>query len=226
MSALAKWATERTDRDTFGPKVAEVASALGIDLLPWQRQVVDTALEHVDGRLVYRDVGVAVPRQAGKSDADCSPSSFGGSWLPAVWPYTGRKAALPPVKKLIDDWWPVISLTRPCRGTSTCLGRRAGGAAAPFRLDLSVSFHPTRPAHGQTLNLAVDGRGVGGRAAVEQAVGRRFDEAKRPDLANIHGGHGPAVWWRGKVESGVRPWRRAARAAWRISSGALDLAPT
>jgi hypothetical protein len=56
-------------RATYGPKVAEVAALLGKPLMPWQRQVVDVALE-VDpntGRLAYREVIVTVPRQAGKS---------------------------------------------------------------------------------------------------------------------------------------------------------------
>src|ERR671910_3063351 len=63
----ARWATKRTRRATYGRKVAEVAEALGIELLPWQRQVADVALEHVRGRLAYRDVVVSVPRQSGKS---------------------------------------------------------------------------------------------------------------------------------------------------------------
>src|SRR5215204_2789909 len=63
----ARWATRRTRRATYGRKAAEVAEVLGIELLPWQRQVVDVALENERGQLVYRDVVVSVPRQAGKS---------------------------------------------------------------------------------------------------------------------------------------------------------------
>jgi hypothetical protein len=47
----ARWATRRTRRATYGGKVAEVAAALGLKLLPWQRQVAEVALEHVQGRL-------------------------------------------------------------------------------------------------------------------------------------------------------------------------------
>jgi len=37
--------------------VALIAEKLGTPLMPWQRHVVDVALEHdADGRLVYRDV--------------------------------------------------------------------------------------------------------------------------------------------------------------------------
>ena len=67
MSAEPRWATERTDRDTFGPLVVEVAKQMGYDPMPWQTHVLDVALEHVDGRLVYRDVVVSVPRQRPKT---------------------------------------------------------------------------------------------------------------------------------------------------------------
>ncbi len=57
------------DRPTLGPKVAEVAATLGTPLMPWQRHVVDVALE-VDpatGLLAYREIVVLVPRQSGKT---------------------------------------------------------------------------------------------------------------------------------------------------------------
>src|SRR4029453_9169634 len=63
----ARWATRRTRRATYGRQAAEVAEALGLELLPWQRQVLNVALEHVRGRLSYRDVIISVPRQSGKS---------------------------------------------------------------------------------------------------------------------------------------------------------------
>lgn len=59
----------RPDRPTLGPRVAEVAERLGTPLMPWQRHVADIALE-VDpatGLLVYREVGLTVPRQSGKT---------------------------------------------------------------------------------------------------------------------------------------------------------------
>lgn len=46
-----------------------MAEKLGTPLMPWQRQVADAALE-IDpdtGRLVYREVGLTVPRQSGKT---------------------------------------------------------------------------------------------------------------------------------------------------------------
>lgn len=63
------WGTARTDRPTHGAKAAHVARALGLELMPWQQHVLDVALEFdpVTGRLAYREVGLSVPRQSGKS---------------------------------------------------------------------------------------------------------------------------------------------------------------
>ena len=68
-SCRPRWATERTSRPSHGGEVAAVAKMLGIVLMPWQRHVLDVALEFdpASGLLVYRDVTVTVPRQAGKT---------------------------------------------------------------------------------------------------------------------------------------------------------------
>jgi phage terminase large subunit-like protein len=54
---------------SHGPRAAQIAQLMGLDLMPWQRQVLDTALEiNPDtGRLAYREVRLTVPRQQGKS---------------------------------------------------------------------------------------------------------------------------------------------------------------
>ena len=54
-SCVPRLATTRTDRQTRGPEVAKIAELLGTPFMPWQQQVVDTALEVDDnGQLVYR----------------------------------------------------------------------------------------------------------------------------------------------------------------------------
>src|SRR5215203_4290365 len=56
-------------RPTYGPRVGQVAQLLGKPLMPWQQHVADTALEidPATGLLVYREVVLTVPRQAGKT---------------------------------------------------------------------------------------------------------------------------------------------------------------
>ena len=111
VTASPRWATERTDRETYGGTVAEVAAVLGIELMPWQRRVLDVALEHEGGRLAYRDVVVTVPRQSGKSTL----------LLPViVWRMLaarstliyGAQSRLAARQKLLDDLLPILARSR------------------------------------------------------------------------------------------------------------------
>lgn len=68
-----RFATPRNlDRLTLGPRVAEVADALGTPLMPWQRQVADVLMEldPKTGLLFYREGVIVVPRQSGKTTLD------------------------------------------------------------------------------------------------------------------------------------------------------------
>lgn len=69
MTAVASLATRRRpERRTRGGEVARISRLLGAELMPWQQQVADVALEvDDDGRLCYREVVVSVPRQSGKT---------------------------------------------------------------------------------------------------------------------------------------------------------------
>jgi hypothetical protein len=65
-----RYATSRNlDHPTLGPAVGKVARLLGKPFMPWQQHVADVVME-VDpatGLLVYRDWGLTVPRQSGKT---------------------------------------------------------------------------------------------------------------------------------------------------------------
>jgi Phage Terminase len=64
-----RFATLRSSRQSLGGRVDQVAGLLGQPLMPWQRDVLDVALE-VDpetGLLAYREVVLTVPRQSGKT---------------------------------------------------------------------------------------------------------------------------------------------------------------
>ncbi|MFJ8804201.1 terminase [Streptomyces sp. NPDC102487] len=65
-----RWGTpRRPEFPTLGGKVAKVMQLLGFTPMPWQRYVWDVALEvdPVTGLFCYRDVGLSVPRQQGKT---------------------------------------------------------------------------------------------------------------------------------------------------------------
>lgn len=66
-----RYMTPRTpDRPTLGPRVAEIAAALGKPFLPWQREAADVAyeLDPETGYLVYSECDLIVMRQNGKSE--------------------------------------------------------------------------------------------------------------------------------------------------------------
>ncbi|MEV3852742.1 phage terminase large subunit family protein [Streptomyces sp. NPDC050095] len=69
MGAPARYATPRDlAYRTYGGKVAKIATAMGMPLMPWQRQVADVASEvDDDGRYRYPVVVLTVPRQSGKT---------------------------------------------------------------------------------------------------------------------------------------------------------------
>ncbi len=65
------WGTPRNfERPTLGPKAAKIMQALGCEPMPWQRYVLDVALEldPETGTLAHRKVGLSVPRQQGKTE--------------------------------------------------------------------------------------------------------------------------------------------------------------
>lgn len=69
-SCLPRYATpRRVDRPTLGPAVGAAAKLLGKPLFPWQQQVADVVMEldPATGLLVYREWGLTVPRQSGKT---------------------------------------------------------------------------------------------------------------------------------------------------------------
>lgn len=71
-----RWATPRTpERVTLGERAALLAERLGIELMPWQRLVLEVGLElewsdrHELWLPAYPEVTVTVPRQSGKTTA-------------------------------------------------------------------------------------------------------------------------------------------------------------
>lgn len=99
-------ATARTDRPTFGPALAAVADKLGMPPMPWQAMVADAALEHLDGRLVYRDVVVSIPRQSGKTSLIFALIIWRMLSAPSQRIAYGAQTRLACRGKLLDDWWP------------------------------------------------------------------------------------------------------------------------
>ena len=111
MTCPPRYGTPRnSDRPTLGPRVAQVAAALGQQFMPWQRHVADVALE-VDpdtGLLAYRRVDLVVPRRSGKTTLDLAvmvhrARAWAGQWV--VFTSSSRNHAR---KKLVEEHIPTL----------------------------------------------------------------------------------------------------------------------
>lgn len=105
-----RYATARSpERETLGRAAVRVAQVLGRPLMPWQRRVVDVALEvNAAGRLVYGDVVLTVPRQSGKSYLLLVLQLTRGLLEPRSSIVYSAQSALDARKKLADDWLPMV----------------------------------------------------------------------------------------------------------------------
>jgi phage terminase large subunit-like protein len=198
------YASPATDRPTYGPALAAVGEALGIELMPWQRHVADVALERDDrGRLAYREVIVSVPRQSGKSTLLLLLLLWRLLSAPGQRAIYAAQNRLSARNRLFDTWYPKIRRS-PLRDTFT-LGRATGAEAlrAANGSLLTLLSSEESGGHGEVLDLAVLDEAWALTAAAEQST--------RPAMATRRGaqvwcvstaGTERSVFWRSKVDAG------------------------
>jgi phage terminase large subunit-like protein len=133
-----------------------VAKVLGQRLMPWQRQVADVALEiGADGRLIYRDVTLTVPRQQGKSFLVLVLMLTRALLSPRQGIAYTAQSGLDARKKLIDDWTPMVR--------SSVVGSQVTAYLAPGRESLTLAngsqvaliASTAKAGHGRVLDLAI-----------------------------------------------------------------------
>ena len=175
-------ATPRTNRPTRGGEVARIAEMLGTPFMPWQRQVVDTALELDDaGRLAYREVVLGVPRQQGKSTLLVAVMI----WRALAWgkrqriAYTAQTGSAARTK-LLDDFAPAM-VDSPLGGFVDRVYRLAADPSVIFSNGSRIVALPTTATagHGQTLS---------GGGFIDEAfadVDDRREQAMLPAMATI-----------------------------------------
>ena len=203
MSATPRWATSRDeDRATFAPQAERVAAALGFTLLPWQRQVLEVALEHEDGRLCYRNVLVSVPRQSGKTTLTLALVLWRLLAAPVHVAY-GAQTRLAARQKVLDDWLPII---RRSRLSSSFNVSRATGQEALRATNGSICrviSSDETAGHGDTLSLVVLDEAWALDHSVEQATRPAMSTKSNGQLWAVSTpGTRRSLWWRGKVEQG------------------------
>jgi Phage Terminase len=207
---LPRWETARTaGRETYGPLVNSVALDLvGRELMPWQQQVANVALE-VDPEtklLAYRQVVLTVPRQSGKTTLLLAVMvhralSFGGRQR-IIYTAQDRLSAH---KKWENEHVPLLESSRKMRGRFT-IRRQRGEESIRWR---NGSLHsltaPTEKAtHGDVLDLAViDEAFAREDDRVEQGMKPAMITRDQPQLWIVStAGNRKSAYLRGKVEAG------------------------
>jgi hypothetical protein len=160
--APPRWATPRTDRPTYGGRLAAISKALGTPFHPWQQQVADVALEYdpETGLLAYREVIVTVQRQTGKTtlifsaelDRCIHSEEWGGRQRVAYSAQTGWDAR----KKLIEDQVEVLE-DSPLLGFVSRVLKGTGNESILFKTGASIVLASSSKAagHGKTLDLGI-----------------------------------------------------------------------
>lgn len=202
-SAMPRWATEPSGRESFAPAVVDVAQVLGLDLLPWQRRVIDVALEHDDNQLAYRDVVVTISRQGGKSTLLLALFVWRMLAHPGQHVVFAAQSRLAARNKLFDDWWPVIrrspvsSMFELTRATGNETLRASNGSL------LRILSTEEASGHGESLDLVLLDECWSLEAHTEQAVRPAMVTKPNAQMWTVStAGTAKSVWWRGKVDSG------------------------
>lgn len=153
-----RWGTMRNfERQTYGPKVARIAKALGTPLMPWQRYVADVGLE-IDpesGMFAYRGVDVTVPRQSGKTSLILPTAIWRAMRKPKQRIVYGAQTGVAAREKWEDEHLPLMEAARPLKGRWRA--RKANGREAIIWKNGSIHgllTNTEKAGHGRTLDLA------------------------------------------------------------------------
>jgi phage terminase large subunit-like protein len=200
-----RFATPRTRRRTVGPQVARVAKLIGLDLLPWQRQVLNVALEQARGRPAYRDVLVSVPRQSGKSTLLMALITWQMTEHPGSRVLYGAQTRVAARQKMLSAWWPRLASSplgpdlKLFRGFGNETIEHASGSV------LQLLSAAESAGHGETTDLVVvDEAWVHQNSLVEQSVRPTMATRKRAQLWAVStAGTWRSAWWRGKLDKGI-----------------------
>jgi len=186
--------------------VAKLAEVIGRPFMPWQRYVADVALElDDDGRFVYRQVVVTIPRQSGKTTCCGMVMEHRAMLLRGGRVWFTHQSQKDAVDWLLNEHWPMLA---PFAGTAR-LRRAAGSEHVGWPSGGLVRPFPPTPSglHGKTSDLVV----VDEPWSFDLIKGRQIDQAIVPTQATrpnaqvwkvSTAGDANSLWWLGTVEAG------------------------
>lgn len=212
-SARPRWATPATPgRDSFAPKVAWTATALGFGrpgfggLMPHQYQIVATGTETARGGLpAFRQVVIEEPRQQGKSVTVLSLMVARGLDKPGTMISYSAQTRLAGRRRFLDVWWPRISRSA---GLRKVIDIRKGYGSEAFLFAngsmIMLASGTETSDHGDTLDLAVIDEAWAQRDdTIEQAVKPAMMTRDHAQLLVVStAGNEQSAYFRGKVEDG------------------------
>lgn len=152
-------ATARTERESFGDRVGNIAAKLGTPLMPWQQIVAQVAGEvnPKNGRPAYREVICTVPRQSGKTTLllgfELERALLRGKPQRIAYSaQTGLDARL----KLLEDQVPLIEAS-PIWGLVSRVNRAQGSESIVFKNKSRISLQATSrdSGHGRSVDFGV-----------------------------------------------------------------------
>ena len=196
-------ATPRTDRATYGGDVAETARMLGVPFMGWQSLAADRGMEHVDGRLVYREVDLSIDRQAGKSTLILAVAVRRMLAAPNRWLTYTSASRLAARRKLLRVWWPLIDrsplrdMFHVTKGTGSESLECSNGST------LILLSGDESSGHGDSIDTSFLDEAWSLTEASEQAV--RPAMAARPNgqlWVVSTAGSRKSAYWRSKVDGG------------------------
>lgn len=212
---LPRFETPRTPgRPSYGPRVAELAELVGMRLMPWQRRVLDVALEYDEGsgRFFYREVRLTVPRQSGKTVLllmlmvhRCL--AMGANRRVAMTMQDGQAAK----KKMFNDFLPLLSGSE-LRSLFTV--RRSNGDESFNWSNGSMWFplsNSETAGHGLTLDLGVIDEAFDNDGRSEQAMVPAMMTKKDAQTWIVStAGTTDDDWFNAKMEGGREAVRRGS----------------
>lgn len=200
----------RPDRKTYGDDVAAMAELVGLTLMPWQRDVIDVALEidPATGLLAYRDVRITVPRQSGKSTLVLpmvlwrafATGCLDGAQKMLYSAQTRQDAKV----KWLDDYVGRLKTSKLRGRFEVRLANGDEHVRFPTGSKFGIVATTEKAAHGQTLDLAVQDEAFA-------LVDDRMDQAFRPAMITRRqaqfwivstAGHAGSVYLKRKVDEG------------------------
>jgi hypothetical protein len=204
-----RWGTpRRPEFPSLGPKVWRVMERLGYPPMPWQRYVLDVSLEidPATGLFAYREAGVSVPRQQGKTQKLLGLQVH----RIAAWPrqnvvYAAQTRGMARIRW--EDEFLETILNSPL--ASKVRARKSNGNEAiiwtPTRSKMGITANTEKAGHGPPLDLGI----------IDEAFSHEDDRLEQAFSPAMLTRAMAQLWWASAGGTDKSVWLNKKRAAGR-----------